>query len=67
MSTQLKDIVNPDIKLKNKFSVLENKQVEAGEFSATPNQNTEEDQNTEEGQVPKKKKAKSKSKKTKKD
>ena len=60
--TQLKDIVNPDIKLKNKFSVLENKQVEAGEFSATPNQNTEE------GQVPKKKKAKSKSKKkTKKD
>ena len=60
--TQLKDIVNPDIKLKNRFSVLENKQVEAGEFSATPNQNTEE------GQVPKKKKAKSKSKKkTKKD
>ena len=65
--TQLKDIVNPDIKLKNRFSVLENKQVEVGEFSATPNQNTEEDQNTEEGQVPKKKKAKSKSKKTKKD
>ena len=36
--TQLKDIVNPDIKLENRFSVLENKKVEAGEFWATPNQ-----------------------------
>ena len=42
--TLSKDIVNPNIKLKNRFSVLKNKQVEEDEFSATPDQNTEEDQ-----------------------
>ena len=55
--TQSKDIINPNIKLKNKYSVLENEQVDGGESSAISNQKTEEDQ------VQQKKKRKSKSKK----
>ena len=42
--TQSKDIINPNIKLKNKYSVLENEQVDGGESSAISNQKTEEDQ-----------------------
>ena len=41
---QSKDIINPNIKLKNKYSVLENELVNGGESSAISNQKTEEDQ-----------------------
>jgi hypothetical protein len=42
--TQSKDIINPNITLKNKYSVLENELVNGGESSAISNQKTEEDQ-----------------------
>ena len=55
--TQSKDIINPNIKLKNKYSVLEIEQADGDESSATSNQKTEKDQ------IQQKKKTKSKSKK----
>ena len=55
--TQSKDVINPNIELSNRFSVLENEQVNVDKLGATSNQKTEEDKEQ------KKKKSKTKAKK----
>ena len=55
--TQSKDVINPNIGLNNRFSVLENEQVNVDKLGATSNQKTEEDKEQ------KKKKRKTKAKK----
>ena len=55
--TQSKDVINPNIELNNRFSVLENEQVNVDKLGATSNQKTDEDKEQ------KKKKRKTKAKK----